>query len=195
MFHLKLEIVAFIFVCEVVLWTERLYSHIGRLVAAGIDAFREQLRIVLHKVVLNLVPSKKDFYCWTLDSSVTRNRAENFNWSLDNNEKTPLSDRTSITGVETESENWSQVHEEEESRTAREAVIFDSLIEQVRYSMSLRFWRVPWAHGKMTPSVSHRPTVFILHYREMNGTRPPTYSMQRQGNQLRDTTHFGTIGR
>ena len=184
MFHLKLEIVAFIFVCEVVLWTERLYSHIGRLVAAGIDAFREQLssKIVLHEVVLNLVPSKKDFYCWTPDSSLNRNRAENVNWSLDNNEKTPLSYRTSNTGVETESENWSQVHEEEESRTAGEAVILDSLIEQVRYSMSLLCWRVSWAQGKMTPSVSHRPTVFILHYRDMNGTRPPTYSMQRQGN-------------
>ena len=159
------------------------------------------MKVDLYEVFSNFVPQMEDNSPLTPDrslngGSVKHNEVENnVDWSLDNNEKTPLSDRTSITGVETESENWSQVHEEEESRTAREAVIFDSLIEQVRYSMSLRFWRVPWAHGKMTPSVSHRPTVFILHYREMNGTRPPTYSMQRQGNQLRDTTHFGTIGR
>jgi len=184
MFHVKLEMVVFIFVCEVVFRTEGLFSHIGRLVAAGIDAFREQLSRLfgLHEVVFYLVPSKKDFFCRTPDSSLYHNGVENVNWILDTNDKTLISDGTSNTGVEAETENWSQVDEEEESRTVGDAVIFDSSIEQVRYSMSLLCWRVPWAQGKMTLSVSHRPTVFMRHYREMNGTSPPTYSKQRQDN-------------
>lgn len=74
MFHLKLKIVAFIFVCEVMLWIEWLCSHVGRLVAAGIDSLREQKNVTFHSCELlsNHIPSKEEIYCLLLGGIICK---------------------------------------------------------------------------------------------------------------------------